>query len=79
MLVGSSTFTGDLARRLGMQNAFADHPERYPASTHARLGRVQDRALRTDRRPDRPHALRDVRGHPHGDIHQGGYDGPLRT
>ena len=31
MAVGSSTFTGDLARRLGLENVYADHAERYPA------------------------------------------------
>jgi len=30
MVVGRRTFTGDLARRLGWRNAFADHDERYP-------------------------------------------------
>jgi ABC-type Fe3+-hydroxamate transport system substrate-binding protein len=30
MVVGGSTFTGDLARRLGWANAFADHDDRYP-------------------------------------------------
>ncbi len=30
MVVGSNTFTGDLARRLGLANVYADHPERYP-------------------------------------------------
>lgn len=30
MVVGSSTYTGDLLRRVGLTNAFADHPERYP-------------------------------------------------
>ena len=30
MVVGSDTFTGDLARRLGLANVYADHPERYP-------------------------------------------------
>ncbi|MGZ4465582.1 MAG: helical backbone metal receptor [Nocardioides sp.] len=30
MVVGSRTFTGDLARRLGMENVYADHPDRYP-------------------------------------------------
>jgi ABC-type Fe3+-hydroxamate transport system substrate-binding protein len=30
MVVGSDTFTGDVAARLGLSNAFADHPERYP-------------------------------------------------
>lgn len=30
MVVGSRTFTGDLARRLGLDNAFAEGPDRYP-------------------------------------------------
>lgn len=30
MVVGSRTFTGDLLRRLGWENVFGDHPERYP-------------------------------------------------
>lgn len=30
MVVGSRTFTGDLLRRLGWRNVFADHPDRYP-------------------------------------------------
>ena len=30
MVVGSSTFTGDLVRRLGVTNAFDDHTGRYP-------------------------------------------------
>jgi ABC-type Fe3+-hydroxamate transport system substrate-binding protein len=30
MVVGRSTFTGDLVRRLGWGNVFAEHPERYP-------------------------------------------------
>jgi hypothetical protein len=30
MVVGGSTFTGDLARRLGWANAFADRSDRYP-------------------------------------------------
>jgi hypothetical protein len=30
MVVGSSTFTGDLVARLGWRNVFADHDERYP-------------------------------------------------
>jgi ABC-type Fe3+-citrate transport system substrate-binding protein len=30
MVVGSRTFTGDLARRLGWANAYADSPDRYP-------------------------------------------------
>lgn len=30
MVVGSRTFTGDLARRLGLRNVFGEHPQRYP-------------------------------------------------
>lgn len=30
MVVGSRTFTGDLLRRLGADNVFSDHGERYP-------------------------------------------------
>jgi ABC-type Fe3+-hydroxamate transport system substrate-binding protein len=30
MVVGRSTFTGDLVRRLGWGNVFSEHPERYP-------------------------------------------------
>jgi ABC-type Fe3+-hydroxamate transport system substrate-binding protein len=33
MVVGSSTFTGDLAARLGLDNVFADSPDRYPHTT----------------------------------------------
>jgi ABC-type Fe3+-hydroxamate transport system substrate-binding protein len=30
MVVGRDTFTGDVLARLGVANAFADHPDRYP-------------------------------------------------
>ena len=40
MVVGRSTFTGDLLRRIGLTNVFADHSDRYP---HVRLDEV-DRA-----------------------------------
>ncbi|MDX6417744.1 MAG: hypothetical protein QOG28_2364, partial [Trebonia sp.] len=30
MVVGSGTFTGDVAGRLGLRNVFADHRDRYP-------------------------------------------------
>lgn len=33
MVVGSSTFTGDLASHLGLDNCFANSPERYPHTT----------------------------------------------
>jgi ABC-type Fe3+-hydroxamate transport system substrate-binding protein len=31
MVVGSDTFTGDVAGRLGLRNVYGDHPERYPS------------------------------------------------
>ena len=37
MVVGSDTFTGDVLRRLGVRNAFGDHPERYPRIPLAEL------------------------------------------
>jgi ABC-type Fe3+-hydroxamate transport system substrate-binding protein len=30
MVVGSATFTGDLAARVGLHNTFGEHPDRYP-------------------------------------------------
>lgn len=30
MVVGHGTFTGDVLRRLGVDNIYADHPDRYP-------------------------------------------------
>lgn len=30
MVVGSDTFTGDIAARLGLRNVYEDHPDRYP-------------------------------------------------
>jgi hypothetical protein len=37
MVIGSATFTGDIAARLGLDNVYGDHPERYP---HVSLGDV---------------------------------------
>jgi ABC-type Fe3+-hydroxamate transport system substrate-binding protein len=37
MAVGSATFTGDLAGRLGLDNVYGDHKERYPHITLADL------------------------------------------
>ena len=33
MVVGRATFTGDLLRRLGAENVYADHADRYPKVT----------------------------------------------
>ena len=52
MVVGSDTFAGDVLRRLGVRNAFADHPERYP-----RIPLPELRAARPDLvvLPDEPY------------------------
>ena len=41
MVVGSRTFTGDLLRRLGLENVYADHPDRYP---HLDIDEIDGRA-----------------------------------
>jgi ABC-type Fe3+-hydroxamate transport system substrate-binding protein len=53
MVVGSSTFTGDLVSRLGVVNAFADHPFRYPAVSLDELQSEADLVLL----PDEPYAF----------------------
>jgi len=40
MVVGSSTFTGDLLRRAGLENAFGDRPDRYPKVDLAEIDRA---------------------------------------
>lgn len=40
MVVGSSTFTGDVMRRIGVENVFAEHPERYPHMDLAQIDRA---------------------------------------
>jgi ABC-type Fe3+-hydroxamate transport system substrate-binding protein len=54
MVVGSGTFTGDLARRLGLDNVFADHPERYP---HVGLADIGARRPDVVVLPDEPYAF----------------------
>ena len=39
MVVGSATFTGDLLARVGLENAFAAHADRYPHVEPAQLDR----------------------------------------
>ena len=46
MVVGSATFTGDLAARLGLDNVYADHPDRYP---HVDLADLAARGPTLDR------------------------------
>jgi len=54
MMVGSATFTGDIAARLGLENVYGAHPERYP-----RVG-LEDLAARRPELivlPDEPYAF----------------------
>jgi len=54
MVVGSATFTGDLAARLGLDNVFGDDPGRYP-----RVGLADVAARRPELvvLPDEPYAF----------------------
>lgn len=52
MVVGSSTFTGDLLGRAGLDNAFADHPERYP---HVALAEIDRDDVDAVLLPDEPY------------------------
>ena len=54
MVVGSRTFTGDLARRLGLDNVFADHAERYPSLDVAELDAAGADAILL---PDEPYVF----------------------
>jgi len=52
MVVGSGTFTGDVAARLGLDNIYADHSERYP---HVDLDNVAERKPDLIILPDEPY------------------------
>ena len=52
MVVGSQTFTGDLAARLGLGNVYGDHPERYP---HVSLEDLEARQPGLVVLPDEPY------------------------
>jgi ABC-type Fe3+-hydroxamate transport system substrate-binding protein len=54
MVVGSATFTGDLAGRLGLDNVFGDDPGRYP---HVDLADVAARHPELVVLPDEPYAF----------------------
>jgi hypothetical protein len=55
MVVGGATFTGDLARRLGWENAYADHPGgRYPRTTPEE---VAERGVDLVVLPDEPYVF----------------------
>ena len=52
MVVGSSTFTGDLLRRVGLRNVFSDSPERYP---HVEIEQVDRPEVDVVLLPDEPY------------------------
>lgn len=54
MVVGRDTFTGDVLRRLGIDNLYADHPERYPRIP---LPELQEAAPDLVVLPDEPYAF----------------------
>jgi ABC-type Fe3+-hydroxamate transport system substrate-binding protein len=54
MVVGGSTFTGDLARRLGWHNVYANHTGRYPRVTLDELDRCGADAILL---PDEPYVF----------------------
>ena len=54
MVVGSRTFTGDLLRRLGWRNVFADHEERYP---HVELDDIRRAGVDAVLLPDEPYVF----------------------
>ncbi|MFD7652649.1 helical backbone metal receptor [Actinosynnema sp. NPDC059797] len=52
VVLGRDTFAGDVLRRLGVLNAFADHPDRYPRPPLADLQHADAVIL-----PDEPYAF----------------------
>ena len=54
MVVGSDTFTGDLLRRLGWANVFADADDRYP---HATIEEIESRRPDVVLLPDEPYVF----------------------
>lgn len=52
MVIGSQTFAGDLAVRLGWDNVYGDHPERYP---HVDLADIAARGPEIVVLPDEPY------------------------
>ncbi|MDQ4112745.1 MAG: helical backbone metal receptor [Actinomycetota bacterium] len=54
MVVGSRTFTGDLLRRLGWENVFGQHADRYP---HVDLAEIDDAGAGVVLLPDEPYVF----------------------
>ena len=59
MVVGSATFAGDVAARLGLDNVYRDQPERYP---HVSLDDLAARGPELIVLPDEPYAFSPVDG-----------------
>ncbi|QKW05154.1 cobalamin-binding protein [Streptomyces sp. NA04227] len=59
MVVGRSTFTGDLLRRAGLANAFAEHPDRYP---HVTLEEIDRPGTDVVLLPDEPYVFTESDG-----------------
>ena len=59
MVVGSDTFTGDLAARLGLDNVYRDHAERYP---HVTLEDIAGRRPDVVVLPDEPYPFSQTDG-----------------
>ena len=59
MVVGSSTFTGDLVRRIGVENAYENSPERYP---HVELDDLNAMNLDFVLLPDEPYPFSESDG-----------------
>ncbi|HEY2298682.1 MAG TPA: helical backbone metal receptor [Jatrophihabitans sp.] len=59
MVVGSETFTGDLAARLGLGNVFADSPDRYP---HVSLDQIAEADPEVVVLPDEPYVFTETDG-----------------
>jgi hypothetical protein len=54
MVVGARTFTGDLVRRLGLENVFASSPDRYP---HVEAAEIDAAGADVVLLPDEPYAF----------------------
>lgn len=59
IVVGRSTFTGDLLRRAGLANVFADHGERYP---HVSLPEIDRADVDLVLLPDEPYVFTEQDG-----------------
>lgn len=59
VVLGSDTFAGDVLRRLGVSNVYAEHAERYPRPS---LEEIHARRPELVVLPDEPYAFSDVDG-----------------